>query len=123
MGMMTFEQFVGLDDLVGQLSAEFNENRFVHAYLFSGPAGTGKRSAAEICARAVHCAGGPKPCGQCPPCRRMLAGTYPDHVAVGASGRSIGVDEIRELIRRVSVKPFEGGRHTVVTPMNCRSRS
>ncbi len=111
---MNFDQFVGLDDLIGPLRSEFSAGRFVHAYLFSGPAGTGKRSAAEICARAVHCAGVIKPCDQCPPCKRMLAGTYPDHVALSASGRSIGVDEIRDLIHRVSIKPFEGGRHTVV---------
>lgn len=111
---MNFDQFVGLDDLIAPLRAEFQAQRFVHAYLFSGPAGTGKRSAAAICARAVHCAGAVKPCDQCPPCRRMLGGTHPDHAVVSATGRSIGVDEVRELIQRVSIKPFEGGRHTVV---------
>jgi DNA polymerase III delta' subunit len=105
---------VGLDDLIAPLRAEFQAQRFVHAYLFSGPAGTGKRSAAAICARAIHCAGAVKPCDECPPCRRMLGGTHPDHAVVSATGRSIGVDEVRELIQRVSIKPFEGGRHTVV---------
>ena len=111
---MNFDQFFGLDVAIGHLRADFDQGRFVHAYLFSGPAGTGKRSAAEICARAVHCEGATKPCDECPPCRRMLAGTHPDHVELSASGRSIGVDEVRDLIRRVSVRPFEGGRHTVV---------
>lgn len=111
---MNFDQFAGLDDLIGPLRAEFSAQRFVHAYLFSGPAGTGKRSAAAICARAVHCEGTAKPCDACPPCRRMLGGTHPDHTVVSASGRSIGVDEVRALIQRVSIKPFEGGRHTVV---------
>lgn len=112
---MNFDQFFGLDDLMRSLRADFSRNcRFVHAYLFSGPYGTGKRSAAEICARAVHCAGVDKPCDQCPACHRMLAGTHPDHIVLCASGRSIGVDEIRDLIRRVSIKPFEGGSHTVV---------
>ena len=111
---MNFDQFVGLDDLIAPLRAEFQAQRFVHAYLFSGPAGTGKRSAAAICARAVHCVGAVKPCDQCPPCKRILSGTHPDHTEVSASGRSIGVDEVRELIQRVSIKPFEGGRHTVV---------
>lgn len=111
---MNFDQFTGLDDLIGPLRREFSEGRYVHAYLFTGPAGTGKRTAAEICARAVHCAGAVKPCDACPPCSRMLAGTHPDHVVLSASGRSIGVDEVRELIQRVSIKPFEGGRHTVI---------
>ena len=111
---MNFDQFVGLDDLIAPLRAEFQAQRFVHAFLFSGPAGTGKRSAAAICARAIHCAGAVKPCDLCPPCRRMLSGTHPDHAVVSASGRSIGVDEVRALIQRVSIKPFEGGRHTVV---------
>jgi DNA polymerase-3 subunit delta' len=113
---MNYDQFTGLDDLIGPLQREFSEGRYVHAYLFSGPAGTGKRTAAEICARAVHCAGAGtvKPCDACPPCNRMMAGTYPDHVVLSASGRSIGVDEVRDLIQRVSIKPFEGGRHTVI---------
>ena len=111
---MNFDQFVGLDDLIAPLRAEFQAQRFVHAYLFSGPAGTGKHSAAAICARAIHCAGVVKPCDECPPCKRMLGGTHPDHAVVSASGRSIGVDEVRELIQRVSIKPFEGGRHTVI---------
>ena len=111
---MNFDQFVGLDDLIAPLRAEFQAQRFVHAYLFSGPAGTGKHSVAAICARAIHCAGVVKPCDECPPCKRMLGGTHPDHAVVSASGRSIGVDEVRELIQRVSIKPFEGGRHTVI---------
>lgn len=111
---MNFDQFFGLDVAIGHLRVDFNQGRFVHAYLLSGPAGTGKRSAAEICARAVHCEGAVKPCDECPPCHRMLAGTHPDHVELSASGRSIGVDEVRDLIHRVSIKPFEGGRHTVI---------
>ncbi len=114
MGTVNFDHFVGLDGLVERLRADFSGDRFVHAYLFSGPKGTGKRTAAEICARAVHCLGEMKPCDRCPPCSRMIAGMHPDHAVVSAAGRSIGVDEVRELIRRVSIKPFEGGRHTVI---------
>jgi DNA polymerase III gamma/tau subunit len=83
---MNFDRFIGLDDLIARLQGDFLTGRFVHAYLFSGPSGTGKRTAAEVCARAVHCAGEKKPCDQCPPCNRMLAGTHPDHVVISASG-------------------------------------
>jgi DNA polymerase-3 subunit delta' len=114
MGTLNFDVFFGLDGLINRLKADFSGDRYVHAYLFSGPKGTGKRTAAEICARAVHCLGETKPCDRCPPCSRMIAGVHPDHAVLSATGRSIGVDEVRLLIRRVSIKPFEGGRHTVI---------
>jgi DNA polymerase-3 subunit delta' len=111
---LNFDQFLGLDGQLQWLKADFSGGRFVHAYLFSGPSGTGKRSNSEICARAVHCMGLNRPCDECAPCRRMLAGTHPDHHVVEASGRSIGVDEIRDLVRTVSIKPFEAGHHTII---------
>jgi DNA polymerase-3 subunit delta' len=111
---LNFDQFFGLDEQLSRLRADFSGGRFVHAYLFTGPSGTGKRSVAEICARAVHCAGADKPCDECPACKRVISGTHPDHILVSAPGRSIGVDAVRELVRRISIRPFEGGRYTVV---------
>jgi DNA polymerase III gamma/tau subunit len=89
MNTISFDQFVGLDGLVRRLGAEFGENRYVHAYLFSGPAGRGSAPRRKSAPGQVHCAGEPRPCGKCPSCQRMLAGTHPDHTAIGASGRSM----------------------------------
>ena len=77
--MFTFEDFAGQSAHLAQLQRDFSRHAFVHAYLFAGPRGTGKRSVARLCAMAALCRGeGEKPCGQCGPCRRVLGGTHPD---------------------------------------------
>ncbi len=113
---MRFADLAGLGALPGRLQADFGDGSFVHAYLFVGPEGTGKAEMAAICARALNCAGAQKPCDQCASCMRALAGTHPDTIDVRPQeGKpSISVDEIRDLIARVSVSPFEGGYHAVI---------
>ncbi len=113
---MIFSDFAGLGQLPARLQADFDGGRFVHAYLFVGPQGTGKAEMAAICARALNCAGAHKPCGECPACQRALAGVHPDIIDVRPhDGKaSISVDEVRALIGKVSVRPFEGGHHAVI---------
>ncbi|MBO4298351.1 MAG: DNA polymerase III subunit delta' [Clostridia bacterium] len=89
-------------------------SRVVHAYLLTGPAGTGKRTLADICARALCCQSqGERPCDACPSCRQFLSGNHPDFIRVKPE-KSIGVDAVREVIARLSVKPYEADRHVVV---------
>jgi len=61
-----------------QLMRSAQAGRIVHALLFSGPGGTGKKSMAEIFARAVLCEGEHKPCDVCPSCKKCLNGSHPD---------------------------------------------
>ncbi len=107
-----FDDFFGMDALIGRLKGVAGDP--VHAYLFCGPEGTGKRSLAAIAARALNCQGqaAQKPCDTCPSCARYLSGNHPDHIVV-RSEKAIGVDDVRGLVERVSIKPYEGGRHTV----------
>lgn len=64
---------------------------------------------------ALHCeTKGSQPCMQCGPCRRMLAGSHPDHIVLRSEKSVISVDEVRELIDELSEKPYEGGFRTVV---------
>ena len=64
---------------------------------------------------ALHCEKkGSQPCMECGPCKRMLAGTHPDHIVVKNDKTIISVDEVRELIDALSEKPYEGGFRTVV---------
>ena len=116
--MHTFDDFRGQSAHIGQLHADFAQGTNVHAYLFSGPKGTGKRSVARLCAMTALCRGENKPCGVCGPCRRMLGGTHPDvhDVVPEKDKKSIGVDVIRTAIEEVGVKSFEGGAKAVIFP-------
>ncbi|MEG0935987.1 MAG: DNA polymerase III subunit delta' [Clostridia bacterium] len=109
-----FRSFYGMDELVDRLRKGVDGDRFVHAYLFCGPSGTGKRTLAGICARALNCTGaGEKPCDACASCQKYLTGNHPDHIVV-SEDKSIKVDAVRELVERISGTPYEGGRHTVI---------
>jgi DNA polymerase-3 subunit gamma/tau len=110
---------VKFDDLVGQetiarvLSNAITENRIAHAYLFSGPRGVGKTSAARILAGALNCAEGPTPapCGVCPSCLAIRGGSFMDVIEIdGASNNS--VEDVRDLRERVKYAPA-GARYKV----------
>ena len=74
--------------------------RLAHAYLFCGARGCGKKTLARLLAQALFCEEeeGKRPCGFCPACKRFLSGNHPDVRALSPKGRSIGVDEVRELM-------------------------
>ena len=116
--MLSFEDFAGQSAHIEQLHGDFAAHRFVHAYLFAGPRGTGKKSVAMLCAMTAVCRSENKPCGVCGPCRRVLAGTHPDvHTIVQAKGKqTIGVDVLREVIEEVSVRSFEDGAKALIFP-------
>lgn len=80
------------------------QQRVVHAYLFCGPRGTGKTSAAHIFARAVNCLNPQdgEPCGQCEACKRILAGQSLDIVEIDAASNR-GINEMRDFARRRKV--------------------
>src|SRR6478609_683194 len=74
-----------------------------HAWLFTGPPGSGRSNAARAFAAALQCDSGG--CGHCRACRTSLSGAHPDVTLVRTELLSIGVDEVRELVRRAVMSP------------------
>ncbi len=80
-----------------------NRHAMTHAWLFTGPPGSGRSNAARAFAAALQCpAGG---CGECNTCITALSGAHPDVTLVRTEQLSIGVDEVRDLVRRAAMSP------------------
>lgn len=86
-----------------------------HAWLMTGPPGSGRSVAARAFAAALQCehTGEQRGCGECAACRTALAGTHPDVTLIRTEQLSLRVDEIRELVRKAAMSPV-GGRHQVL---------
>ena len=104
-----FADLVGQEHISRTLSRAVMSGQTSHAYLFTGPRGTGKTSTAKILARALNCAEGPTltPCGVCDSCRSISDGSSMDVFEIDAASNR-GIDEIRDLRESVKFAPTEG---------------
>ena len=105
----SFADLVGQEHISRTLSRAVMSGQTSHAYLFTGPRGTGKTSTAKILARALNCAEGPTltPCGVCDSCRSISDGSSMDVFEIDAASNR-GIDEIRDLRESVKFAPTEG---------------
>jgi DNA polymerase-3 subunit delta' len=137
---MPFSEVMAQPLATGALRAALRRGILHHAYLFGGPPGVGKGTAARLVAQAANCQGGvagpaglrEDPCGACPPCRKIAHATHPDVIALAeeremvrrgtweaeggrSPSREIVVAQIRDLVdRRLALRRFEGRRRVVV---------
>lgn len=102
----SFAEIFGQEAIVRTLERQIAAKRIAHAYLFCGPRGTGKTSAAKVFARAINCLdeSSPEPCGACDSCQSLMAENAMDVIEIDAASNN-GVDEIRDLRDKVRYPP------------------
>ncbi|HTZ43763.1 MAG TPA: DNA polymerase III subunit delta' [Jatrophihabitans sp.] len=124
--MSVFDALIGQDAAVAELSRAAEAagavidgrpaqpGAMTHAWLFTGPAGSGRSVAAKALAAAVQCDRQPAGCGSCASCHSVLAGTHPDVRQVVPEGLSIGVNEMRAVVGLSARRPSLGRWQVVV---------
>ncbi|NMB40435.1 MAG: DNA polymerase III subunit delta' [Firmicutes bacterium] len=112
---MGFEKIVGQEPVLESLKKTIKGGEISHAYLFSGPAGSGKKTLAFLFAQALNCSGKDKnPCQQCLSCRKILSGNHPDLYVLKPQGTSLKIGQLREIKENLYFLPMEGRKKVCI---------
>ncbi|GHO91285.1 DNA polymerase III subunit gamma/tau [Reticulibacter mediterranei] len=105
----TFSDLVGQEPVIRTLQNALKDGKLAHAYLFTGPRGTGKTSTARLLAKTINCLHpvNHEPCNECQQCREITAGNSFNVIEIDAASNR-GIDSIRELREKVMVPPSTG---------------
>jgi DNA polymerase-3 subunit delta' len=109
---VSFSDFKEQKEVAGQLHRSLQRGRLAHAYLFTGPRGSGKEAMARTLAKALNCLGKDhESCDRCDSCRRVDEGAHPDvyWVRPESKSRRIQVEQMREFMKSVNLRSSMGG--------------
>jgi len=112
-----FRGLIGQERAARVLQRGLKTGRTAHAYLFAGPEGVGKRTAALALAQALNCQRGDAVddgCGACQSCRKIARGLHPDVQAVEPDGATLKIDQVRTLGADAALRPYEGKRKVFI---------
>ncbi|MEA2627031.1 MAG: polymerase subunit delta, partial [Candidatus Binatota bacterium] len=125
--MIRLGDVLGQDEAVAMLRDGFARTRLHHSLLFVGPRGVGKHTTARALAAALFCAGGgADACGECVPCRQVIAGTHPDLATMELPPvkpsadprerrkRALSIDQVREMQAALGRRPIAGTRRVAI---------
>ena len=115
---MRLDALAGNAPVKARLEAQSRGRGLSHAYLITGPAGSGKRTLAGLLAAAMVCsAPDGRPCGGCPACRKAAGGIHPDIVTVaGEDGKDLTVAQVRRMRADAYIRPNEAERKVYILP-------
>lgn len=119
---MSFEDIKDQPDAVRQLAQSLKSGNIAHSYIFAGPAGSGRKRAAAVFAKALNCSrpdASAGPCGRCRDCGKIDASNHPDVSVITPEkpGKEMGIDRIRQMASSLYLKCYEG--RTKVMIVDC----
>ena len=115
---MSLDALYGNEQLKSKLAPALEADRLSHAYILSGPQGSGKRTLARLLAAAMECTSGrTRPCLVCAQCRKVLSGNHPDVITVDdEKKKTVSVELVREARTDMYLRPNEGRRKVYIFP-------
>lgn len=107
-------QVIGQEFIIDSFKRAYEKGMVSHAYIIAGPDGTGKSILGMLMASTFFCSGENKPCGICDACLKISHENHPDVKLISPGGKSIGVNQIRDLIDEINLKPYEGDKKVII---------